>query len=93
MISQQALFTQMELKLQQAKAAQNEAKMREALSALQALCNVVLDSSVSAAVVGSVSVPTQQSAPPVMMQQVQPSEQTKQVNEIDEANGASIFDF
>lgn len=86
MISQQALFTQMELKLQQAKAAQTEAQMREAVSALQALCNVVLDStdvSPKVPAILNTSVP----APVAPMTQQPPAKQ------LDDANGASIFDF
>lgn len=84
MISQQALFTQMELKLQQAKAAQNEAQLREAVSALQALCNVVLDSTTVQAEV--MPVVQQQLVTPTVQQQQTPSK-------LDDANGASIFDF
>lgn len=91
MISQQALFAQMELKLQQAKQAQTDGQMREALSALQVLCNVVLDST------DLESQPVmQRSLPPQALQQ-QPQQQLRQAEQqstpIDDANGNSIFDF
>ncbi|MER1998864.1 MAG: DUF5327 family protein [Lysinibacillus sp.] len=89
MISQQALFSQMELKLQQAKQAQTEAQMREALSALQVLCNVVLDSTeIETKLVVQPTVPTQ-----ILPQQLQTPQQSQQKKLFDDANGTSIFDF
>ena len=90
MISQQALFSQMELKLQQAKQAQTEAQMREALSALQVLCNVVLDSTeIETKPVVQPTMPTQM----VPQQIIQTQKQPQQVKSLDDANGTSIFDF
>lgn len=88
MISQQALFTQMELKLQQAKQAQTEGQMREALSALQVLCNVVLDRPEIEAPVNVQPITSTQVVPTQPMQNVQ-----QQSKSFDDANGTSIFDF
>lgn len=91
MISQQALFTQMELKLHQAKAAQTEAQMREAVSALQALCNVVLDSAHSTEVMSAPTISsTNVETPTMVTAKVTRQPEAKQ---IDDANGASLFDF
>lgn len=90
MISQQAIFSQMELKLQQAKQAQTEAQMREALSALQVLCNVVLDSTeIETKPVVQPTMPTQI----IPQQTLQTTQQPQQAKSFDDANGASIFDF
>ena len=90
MISQQALFSQMELKLQQAKQAQNEAQMREALSGLQTLCNVVLESGVPQQ---TYTTPVPVQATPVQQQVVAPIQSKQTAALIDDANGTSIFDF
>lgn len=89
MISQQALFSQMELKLQQAKQAQNEAQMREALSGLQTLCNVVLESVPQQ----TYTTPVPVQATPVQQQAVAPVQAKRPATLIDDANGTSIFDF
>ena len=90
MISQQALFTQMELKLHQAKAAQTEAQMREAVSALQALCNVVLDSTHSTEVRSAPTISSTNAETTMLSANMTRQPEAKQ---IEDANGASLFDF
>lgn len=89
MISQQALFLQMELKLQQAKQAPNEAQLREALSGLQTLCNLVLESVPQQ----TYTTPVPVQATPVQQQVVAPIQVKQPAAVIDDANGTSIFDF
>lgn len=96
MISQEVVLTQMELKLQQAKAAQTEAQLREALSALQVLCDVVLESTAVAGAVATMPAMANnvQSVQP-MMQPVTSTQIPSPVepSKFDDANGNSIFDF
>ena len=84
MISYQAVLQQLEKQLDEAKKAANEQQMRESLTAVRALCEVVLARPVE----GS---QTQHKHMPQM-----PTQQmlnTKKMEEEDGANGDSLFDF
>lgn len=96
MISNEALLAQMEMKLQQAKTAGSESQLREALSAIRTLCDVVLD--IPSSVSSQFNVPQsmiQQATAPVQVQQMQAvqSQQSSTRAGLEEANGSSIFDF
>ena len=72
----------------------SDAKIREELAAIRALCDVALGSTVDMSVQPrsqNVQQPIVE-AQPVVMQQAAPTLQTKKINEED-ANGESLFDF
>lgn len=81
MISSEQILMQIEKQLHKAKMETNEQSTREALVAIRALCDVVLDSSATLPPVLS-TVPT---APKVSTQ--------SSVLKEDNANGESLFDF
>ena len=90
MISNEALLAQMDIKLQQAKTAGSEAQMREALSAIRTLCDVVLDNP-------QVLQRPSSEQTHVIQQQLYSSpmqgQQLSMQEGLQEANGKSIFDF
>lgn len=89
MISQQAIFLEIEQQLARAKQATTEAQAREALAAIQALCNVTLQATRSTAQPLTTMATTQ---PLTAMAQPQSLTATKFVED-DGANGDSLFDF
>lgn len=94
MISNEAIFAQMELKLQQAKMVNNEAQMREALSALRTLCDVVLDSTLTGQQPNpSNAVHQVYTTQPIVMQPIVQPNPKISTEGLEEANGTSIFDF
>ena len=87
MITYEAVLTQMEQALVQAKNAQNEQQMREQLTAIKALCDIVLQQKAPKVAVA----PVVQQVPMMPQTQIAPMSQVK-MQESD-ANGDSIFDF
>ena len=88
MISYQTILQQLEKQLDEAKKATGEQQIRESLTAVRALCDVVLEQSVETS-------KTQPKHAPQMLTQV-PTQQmvyTAKINEEDGANGDSLFDF
>lgn len=88
MISYQTVLQQLEKQLDEAKKATGEQQIRESLTAVRALCDVVLAQSVETS-------KTQPKHTPQMLTQV-PTPQmvyTAKIDEEDEANGDSLFDF
>ena len=83
MISYEAIIAQIEQAVQQAKHAQSEQQMREQLTAVKALCEVVLGQ--------QALVQQRQEVQPVapVMQQANASSKLQEPD----ANGDSIFDF
>ena len=83
MISYEAIIAQIEQAVQQAKHAQSEQQMREQLTAVKALCEVVLGQ--------QALVQQRQEVQPVapVMQQANTSSKLQEPD----ANGDSIFDF
>lgn len=72
----------------------SDAKIREELAVIRALCDVALGSTADVPVQPlpqAVQQPIMK-APPVVMQQAAPTLPTKKINEED-ANGDSLFDF
>lgn len=94
MIAPERILVEMERQLELAKTANNEQAMREALTAISSLCQVVLGSGVVPERTTAVKVDL--SVPPTMMQQPTVSHvaslDSKPLIEKD-ANGGSIFDF
>ncbi|WP_054768736.1 YwdI family protein [Lysinibacillus parviboronicapiens] len=88
MISYQAILQQLEKQLADAKQAASEQQIRETLSAIRALCDVVLDSSVELPKAQPKHLPQMLATEPTP-----PSLYTAKVEEDDGANGDSIFDF
>ncbi|MGE7917321.1 YwdI family protein [Viridibacillus sp. NPDC093762] len=99
MISHELIVTEIDKHLLQAKHAQNEQEIREALSAVRALCDVVLAKSSE-----TIARPLEmQNSQVVQAQNIQSSQQMMQTqipaaittNKLHEedANGDSIFDF
>lgn len=78
MISNEQILTQIEKHLYKAKMDVNEQTTREAIAAIRALCDVVLDSSVSVA--SPIQLTPVVSAQPTMLKE-------------EDANGESLFDF
>lgn len=102
MISHELIVTEIDKHLLQAKNARNEHEIREALSAVRALCDVVLAK--SSETIARPSRPLDmQNSQVVQAQNIQPSQQIMQTqvpasittNKLHEedANGDSIFDF
>ncbi|MEK4093907.1 MULTISPECIES: YwdI family protein [unclassified Viridibacillus] len=102
MISHELIVTEIDKYLLQAKHAQNEQEIREALSAVRALCDVVLAK--SSETIARPSRPLDmQTSQVIQSQNIQPSQQMMQTqipasittNKLHEedANGDSIFDF
>ncbi|KOS66515.1 uracil-DNA glycosylase [Lysinibacillus contaminans] len=88
MISYQAVLQQLEKQLDEAKKAASEQQMRESLTAVRALCDVVLTQSIETS-------KTQPKHIPQMLTQG-PTQQvlyTAKMDEEDGANGDSLFDF
>ena len=92
MISYEAIIAQIELAVQQAKHAQSEQQMREQLTAVQALCEVVLGQRASH--ITDQLVQQRQEVPsfPVQAPVMQQATASSKLQELD-ANGDSIFDF
>ena len=92
MISYEAIIRQIERAVQQAKHAQSEQQMREQLTAVQALCEVVLGQRAS----HITNQPAQQRQEvqsfPVQAPVMQQANASSKLQELD-ANGDSIFDF
>ena len=94
MISYEAVLKQMEQLVQNAKQSQNEQYVREQLTAVKALCDVVLvqpqPSEISRPGVGVPSAaPALQTNPGTMLQQAASPDRVQEPD----ANGDSIFDF
>lgn len=88
MISYQAILQQLEKQLDEAKKASSEQQIRESLTAVRALCDVVLAQPAE----GAKSQPKQ--IPQMLTQS--PTQQmvyTAKIDEEDGANGDSLFDF
>lgn len=88
MISYQTILQQLEKQLEEAKNATNEQQIRESLTAVRALCDVVLAKSAEAV--------KKQSAPMSKVVTQMPTQQvvyTAKMDEEDGANGESLFDF
>lgn len=102
MISHEIIIAEIDKHLLQAKHAQNEQETREALSAVRALCDVVLTKSPGVATTTSRQLGMQDiqvvqarntQLPQQMAQtQIPASVTTNKLHEVD-ANGDSIFDF
>lgn len=88
MISYQTILQQLEKQLDEAKKATAEQQIRESLTAVRALCDVVLAQSIETS-------KTQPKHIPQMLTQ-SPAQQmvyTEKMDEEDGANGDSLFDF
>lgn len=88
MISYQAVLQQLEKQLDEAKKASSEQQIRESLTAVRALCEVVLAQPTE-------GLKTQPKHSPQMLTQG-PTQQmvyTAKIDEEDGANGDSLFDF
>ena len=92
MISYEAIIAQIEQAVQQAKYAQSEQQMREQLTAVKALCEVVLGQ--QASYITDKLVQQRQQVQPVTVQApvMQQANASSELQEPD-ANGDSIFDF
>ncbi|WP_431029024.1 YwdI family protein [Lysinibacillus sp. LZ02] len=86
MISYEAMIVQMEQLVQNAKHAQDEQQMREQLTAVKALCDIVL---------GQRNLKMEQTAMPSATVQLPVMRQANLSDKLQEsdANGDSIFDF
>lgn len=92
MISYEAIIAQIEQAVQQAKHAQSEQHMREQLTAVKALCEVVLGqqaSHITGKFVQQMQEVQQVTVQSPVMQQVNASSKLQEPD----ANGDSIFDF
>ncbi|MGE7114211.1 YwdI family protein [Lysinibacillus sp. NPDC047702] len=88
MIPYQAVIQQLEKQLSGVKNAGNEQQIREALTAIRALCDVVLDSA------EGISKAQSKHIPQMLVSEPKPSSlYTAKIEEEDGANGDSIFDF
>lgn len=88
MISYQAVLQQLEKQLDEAKKASSEQQIRESLTAVRALCDVVLAQPAEGAK------PQPKHIPQMLTQS--PTQQmvyTAKIDEEDGANGDSLFDF
>ena len=92
MISYEAIIAQMEQALQQAKHAQSEQQMREQLTAVKALCEVVLGQQASYITDNLVQQRQQVQSVTVQAPVMQQANASSKLQEPD-ANGDSIFDF
>ena len=92
MISYEAIIAQIERAVQQAKHAQSEQQMREQLTAVQALCEVVLGQRASHITDQLVQQRQEVQTFPVQAPVVQQANTSSKLQELD-ANGDSIFDF
>ena len=92
MISYEAIIAQIELTVQQAKHAQSEQQMREQLTAVQALCEVVLGQRASRIPDQLVQQRQEEQSFPVQAPVMQQANASSKLQELD-ANGDSIFDF
>lgn len=92
MISYEAVLLQMEQLVQNAKHTPNEQHMREQLTAVKALCDVILGQAASTSQQVS---PAIYAAPAIQKSQALPLQQTMPSEKLQEqdANGDSIFDF
>lgn len=88
MISNEAVIQQLEKHLISAKNAMNEQQIREALVAIRALCDVVLDLPTATPKVQPKHVPQM-----LGIEQPQSNLYTARMQQDDGANGESIFDF
>ena len=93
MISYEAIIAQIEQAVQQAKHAQSEQQMREQLTAVKALCEVVLGQ--QAPYITNKLVQQRQEVQPISVQQAPVMQQANAASKLQEpdANGDSIFDF
>ncbi|MBD8519441.1 YwdI family protein [Lysinibacillus sp. FSL R7-0073] len=89
MIPYQAVIQQLEKQLSGAKNAGNDQQIREALSAIRALCDVVLDSPSNTPSI----TPPSKHLPQMLVSEMKPSSLSTSKIEEDGANGDSIFDF
>ncbi|HBJ01943.1 MULTISPECIES: YwdI family protein [Lysinibacillus] len=89
MIPYQAVIQQLEKQLSSAKNAGNDQQIREALSAIRALCDVVLDSPSNTPSI----TPPSKHLPQMLVSEMKPSSLSTSKIEEDGANGDSIFDF
>jgi len=88
MISYEAVMQQLEKQLASANNATNEQQIREALTAIRALCDVVLDLPTNNATIQPKHVPQ------MLVTEHKPSTlNTAKIQHDDGANGDSIFDF
>ena len=92
MISYEAIIAQIELTVQQAKHAQSEQQMREQLTAVQALCEVVLGQRASRIPDQLVQQRQEVQSRSVQAPVMQQANTSSKLQELD-ANGDSIFDF
>jgi len=88
MISYEAVIQQVEKQLASAKNANNEQQIREALTAIRALCDVVLDLPTATSHVQVNHLPQMLST-----EQMPSTINTTKIQHNDGANGDSIFDF
>jgi len=88
MIPYQAVIQQLEKQLSGVKNTGDEQQIREALTAIRALCDVVLDTSDGISKAQSKHLPQM-----LVSEPKQPSLYTAKIVEEDGANGDSIFDF
>ena len=89
MISYEAIISQIERAVQQAKQAQSEQQMREQLAAVKVLCDVVLEQQASQV---TRTIVQQVPSAPVQAPVMQQANVSSKLQEPD-ANGDSIFDF
>ena len=92
MISYEAIILQIEQAVQQAKHAHNEQQMREQLTAVKALCEVVLGQQVAHTTSKPVQQMTAVQPASVQVPVMQQANTSSKLQEPD-ANGDSIFDF
>ena len=96
MISYDVLLQQLEHHARQAKQASTEQQMREQLTAVKALCDVMLSETPQKPTQSSVRQPLPKmltAERPSMQQTAMPTMVTPPKLEEDDANGDSIFDF
>ncbi|QTD40700.1 YwdI family protein [Sporosarcina sp. Te-1] len=89
MISPEQVLAEMERQLQNAKMAQDERAVREALAAIRSLCEVVLGSPVLMRAVPQKEQVPQQAVAPISS----PLPMEGKPLEEEDANGGSLFDF
>lgn len=92
MISYEAIIAQIERAVQQAKHAQSEQQIREQLTAVQALCEVVLGQRASRITDQLIQQRQEVQSFPVQAPVTQQANTSSKLQELD-ANGDSIFDF
>lgn len=84
-ISMEKLLRKIEEEAQQAKLCAGEARIRERIHAIKALCELILDEGSTAEKTASASIPQSISQLPY--------EQSQKIKIDEEANGDSLFDF